>query len=74
MTTEDAELLAALVDEYGYTDVLDTMADIAQENIDEWRSQRSAWKDQRGDAVRAIVSDLTRTRDALQEAALGVRG
>jgi hypothetical protein len=66
---EDFGLLSDLIEDHGYTAVLDAMSDIARENIKEWRAQGG-----HRDAIDAIVSDLKRTVRALHRAAIDARG
>lgn len=66
---EDAEVLATLIDNNGYTAILDAMADIAEADIEKWRNQRMY-----PHAIEAMVSDLRRTLRALERAARDVRG
>lgn len=66
----DAITLEDLIEQYGFTAVLDEMGDLAALRIDEWR----ATYPNPSEPIAAIIGDLERTMDAIEVAARDVRG
>jgi len=72
LSQRETGILKELIDENGYTDVLDAMAESAYEDIHRW--EQRAQKRSEYEAVEAIVDDLRKTAEVLERAAARVRG